>query len=80
MPGSAPGTDAAAVGRGGESGPACAESELPARHPSEDLTQVGGCFSLELSKQRCGGGGGQRCRSGSQNHRMRSGAREEHLE
>ena len=58
MPGSPPGTDAADVGQGGESSPGCAESELPTRHPSEDLTQEGGCFSLlVLSKQRRGWGG-----------------------
>ena len=51
MPGSAPGTDAAHVGRGGESGPGRAESELPARHPSENLIQVG-TVSAWGSKQR----------------------------
>ena len=52
MPGSPPGTDAADVGQGGESSPGCAESELPARHPSEDLTQEGGCFSLTLVESK----------------------------
>ena len=51
MPGSAPGTEAADVGQGGESGPGRAESELPARHPSKDLIQVG-TVSAWGSKQR----------------------------